>query len=61
MEDQTGGTEDRKVLTSRNINTRKGFLQGDSYSPAGFCLMEVPVSVWRRLMDLQWDREIKKE
>ena len=38
-------TEDGKVLTSRKINIRKGFLQGDSHSPVGFCLMEVPISM----------------
>ena len=38
-------TEDGKVLTSRKINIRKGFLQGDSYSPVGFCLTEVPISM----------------
>ena len=36
-------TEDGKVLTSRKINIRKGFLQGDSYSPVGFCLTEIPI------------------
>ena len=34
-------TEDGKVLISRKINIRKGFLQGDSYSPVGFSLTEV--------------------
>ena len=38
-------TEDGKVLASRKINIRKGFLQGDSYSPVGFCLTEVPISM----------------
>ena len=38
-------TEDGKVLTSRKINIRKGFLQGDSCSPVGFCLTEVPISM----------------
>ena len=38
-------TEDGKVLTSRKINIRKGFLQGESYSPVGFCLTEVPISM----------------
>ena len=38
-------TEDGKVLTSRKINIRKGFLQGDSYSPVGFCLTEIPISM----------------
>ena len=38
-------TEDGKVLTSRKINIRKGILQGDSYSPVGFCLTEVPISM----------------
>ena len=38
-------TQDGKVLTSRTINIKKGFLQGDSYSPIGFCLTGVPVSM----------------
>ena len=38
-------TEDGKVLTSRIINIRKGFLQGDIYFLAGFCVTEVPVSM----------------
>ena len=38
-------TEDGNVLTSRKINIRKGFLQGDSYSPVGLCLTEVPISL----------------
>ena len=38
-------TEDEKILTSRKINIRKGFLQGDSYSPVGFCLTEIPISM----------------
>ena len=38
-------TEDGKVLASRKINIRKGFLQGDSYSPVGFCLTEIPISM----------------
>ena len=38
-------TEDGKVLTSRKINIRKGFLQGDSDSPVRFHLTEVPVSM----------------
>ena len=38
-------TEDGKVLKSRKINIRKGFLQGDSYSPVGFCLTEVLLSM----------------
>ena len=38
-------TEDGKVLTNVKINIRKGFLQGDSYSPVGFCLTEVPISM----------------
>ena len=37
-------TEDGKVLTSRTINIRKGFLQGDIYFPVGFCVTEAPVS-----------------
>ena len=28
---------------SRWINIRRGFLQGDSYSPVGFCCTEIPI------------------
>ena len=35
--------EDGKVLTSRKINIRKRFLQGDSYSPVRSCLAEIPI------------------
>ena len=38
-------TADGKVLTSRKSNIRKGFLKGDSYSPVGFCLTEVSISM----------------
>ena len=38
-------TEDGKVLTSSKINIRIGFLEGDNYSPVGFCLTEVPNSM----------------
>ena len=37
--------ENGKVSTSRKINIVKGFPQGDSYSPVGFCLIEVPVAM----------------
>ena len=37
--------EDGKGLRSRKINIRKGFLQRDSYSPVGACLMKVPISM----------------
>jgi hypothetical protein len=30
---------------SRWIHIRRGFLQGDSFSPVGFCLTEIPVSM----------------
>ena len=33
----------KKTITSRWIEIKKGFLQGDSFSPVGFCLTEVPV------------------
>ena len=36
-------TEVGKVLTSRKINMRKSFLQGDSFSLVGFCVKEVPI------------------
>ena len=38
-------TQNMKVKTSRLLNILKGFLQGDSYAPVGFCLTEVPVSM----------------
>ena len=38
-------TQNGKVRTSRLLNILKGFLQGDSYAPVGFCLTEVPVSM----------------
>ena len=34
----------RKELR-RWINIKRGFLQGDSYSPMGFCLTEVPITM----------------
>ena len=37
--------ENGKTVTSRMINFKKGFLQGDNYSPVGFCLTEVPVAM----------------
>ena len=38
-------TDKGKVKTSTWIKIRKGFLQGDSYSPVGFCLTEVPIAM----------------
>ena len=38
-------TQNGKVKTSRLLNILKGFLQGDSYAPVGFCLTEVSVSM----------------
>ena len=38
-------TENGKTVASRIINFKKGFLQGDSYSPVGFYLTEVPVAM----------------
>ena len=32
-----------EMKVSRWIDIKKGFLQGDSYSPVGFCLTEVPI------------------
>ena len=37
--------ENGKTIKSRPIRIRKGFLQGDSYSPVGFCLTEVLVAM----------------
>ena len=37
--------QEGKTTSSRMINIAKGFLQGDSFSPVGFCLSEVPVSM----------------
>ena len=36
---------DGKVKKSRIIEVLRGFLQGDSWSPVGFCLTEVPLSM----------------
>ena len=38
--------EGGKLQVSRWIKISKGFLQGDSYSPVGFCLTEVPVAMF---------------
>ena len=37
--------DDGTIKVSRWINIRKGFLQGESYSPVEFCLTEVPVAM----------------
>ena len=34
-----------EIKTSRCIRILKDFLQGDSYSPVGFCLTEVPIAM----------------
>ena len=34
-----------KTIKSRSIRIARGFLQGDSFSPVGFCLTEVPVAI----------------
>ena len=34
-----------EIKTSRWIRILKGFSQGDSYSPVGFCLTEVPIAM----------------
>lgn len=36
---------DGRKMTSRWIQISCGFLQGDSYSPVGFCLSEVPIGM----------------
>ena len=38
-------TENRKKIMRRLINVMRGFLQGDSFSPVGLCLSEVPVAL----------------
>ena len=37
--------EGGETKTSRWIRILKGFLQGDSYSPVGFCLTDVPIAM----------------
>ena len=51
--------------TSRLIRIARGFLQGYSYSPVGYCLTKVPVGMlifkskgYR--MGIPWEREIKR-
>ena len=34
-----------KKVYSRWIEIKRGFLQGDSYSPVGFCLTEIPIAM----------------
>ena len=34
-----------KKVVSRWIEIKRGFLQGDSYSPVGFCLTEMPIAM----------------
>ena len=36
--------ENGKTTRNREICIVRGFLQGNSYSPVGFCLTEVPVA-----------------
>jgi hypothetical protein len=38
-------TDKGETKISRWIKIRKGFLQGDSYSPVGFCLTEIPITM----------------
>ena len=38
-------TDKGETKISRWIKIRKGFLQGDSYSPVGFCITEVPITM----------------
>ena len=45
MEDQIGSLPPRKKVVSRWIEIKRGFLQGDSYSPVGFCLTEIPIAM----------------
>ena len=37
--------DNNKMKISRWIKIKKGFLQGDSYSPVGFCLTEIPIAM----------------
>ena len=43
VEDETGNWNNGEKKISRWINIMCGFLQGDSYSPVGFCIFEIPV------------------
>ena len=49
--------EDGKVLTSRKVNIKKRFLQEDSYSPVGFCLMAVPILMLIKETDVNTMRQ----
>ena len=55
----------KEVLLSRWINIKKGFLQGDTYSPIGFCLTEIPVMMMLQETDgykmgLPGDRQLTR-
>ena len=39
------GQGKKKKVISRWIEIKRGFLQGDSYSPVGFCLTEIPIAM----------------
>ena len=61
LEHNEGG----KLQASSWIKISKGFLQGDSYSPVGFCLTEVPVAMFLEEVDsyrmgLPGERKIKR-
>ena len=43
MENNTGDFERWEKVISSRIDITRGFLQGDSYSPVGFCIYEIPV------------------
>ena len=58
-------TENGKTTKSRVICIVRGFLQGDSYSPVGFCLTEVPVAMLMEdtdgyMMGQEGERGVKK-
>ena len=43
-------------MISRWIDIMCGFLKGDSYSPVGFCIAEIPVSnCYSRVKDIGWE------
>lgn len=58
-------TESGRITKSRAINIVRGFLQGDSYSPVGFCLTEVPVAMLLEdtdgyMMEQERERDVKR-
>ena len=50
-----------KLLRSRWMDIKKGFLQGDTYSPFGFCCTEIPVMLLEESDGYQMGPQVKRD